>query len=148
MGFGQALGRAAAELCSSDAGASVFVALVGPLGAGKTLFARGVVRGIDELAAEEVRSPTFAIVDEHPTDPPVYHLDLYRLSGLHDLDGIGYREIYEAPGVVLVEWADRVPEAMPRERIEVVISPDGDLRRFEIEGRGARARSVVERAWT
>ncbi|MBI4820689.1 MAG: tRNA (adenosine(37)-N6)-threonylcarbamoyltransferase complex ATPase subunit type 1 TsaE [Deltaproteobacteria bacterium] len=142
------LGVAFAESARSGiAVGSVFVALIGPLGAGKTVVTRGIVSGVDPQVAEEVRSPTFAIVDELPTDPPIRHLDLYRLSGLLDLEAIGYREIYEANGMVIVEWADRVAEALPPERIEIWIEPE-DVRRIRVVALGALAERLVARAWS
>jgi tRNA threonylcarbamoyladenosine biosynthesis protein TsaE len=90
-----------------------FVALLGDLGAGKTELARGVAAGCG-VPPEEVASPTFAIVHRYRGRIPLVHADLYRLTGEDDLYGTGYFELRDAgDAAVLVEWADRVPRAVP-----------------------------------
>lgn len=86
------------------------VALVGPLGAGKTVFVRGVVAGLGGEPAK-VRSPTFTILNIYTASLPVYHFDFYRVSK-GDLDSIGFEDFARGDGVALVEWADRVFDVM------------------------------------
>jgi len=98
------------------------VALVGPLGAGKTAFVQGLAEGLGVDPAE-VSSPTFAIASEYPEvgGLRLVHVDLFRLESEAELEATGFRDLL-APDVVLaVEWADRLPQALPRDRLEVRI---------------------------
>ncbi len=100
------------------------VALVGPLGAGKTAFAKGLGEGLG-LDPDQVASPTFAIASEYPEARglPFAHVDLYRVGSEAELEGAGFRDLL-APGLLLaVEWADRFPAALPPDRLEVRIAP-------------------------
>jgi tRNA threonylcarbamoyladenosine biosynthesis protein TsaE len=99
------------------------VALHGNLGAGKTQFVRGLVR---ELGANPraVSSPTFVLLNVYPGGRlTVYHLDAYRVSGPQDFEAIGFAELLEQGGVVVVEWALRVKEILPSSAIDVHIEP-------------------------
>lgn len=108
------------------------VALVGPLGAGKTHFVKGVCRGLGVADLARVNSPTFVLVNEYPGRVPVFHLDAYRLRSEGELFEIGWDEMLEAGGVVLLEWADRVPGAVPAGAITVRFEQlPGDARRLE-----------------
>jgi tRNA threonylcarbamoyladenosine biosynthesis protein TsaE len=100
------------------------VALEGPLGAGKTVFVRGVLRGLggDPL---QVRSPTFTLMNIYGGRLPVYHFDLYRLARGAELDGIGFTEFARGDGVCLVEWADRFPDVTVEVTWHVRIAFDG-----------------------
>jgi tRNA threonylcarbamoyladenosine biosynthesis protein TsaE len=102
------------------------VALIGELGAGKTHFVKGVALGLGVSDPARVNSPTFVLVNEYAGRLPIFHLDAYRLRGSGDLNEIGFDEILESGGVVLIEWADRVPAAIPANAITVrfeVVSP-------------------------
>lgn len=132
-----ALGRRFAErLARGDC-----VALSGPLGAGKTLLVRGVAAGLGLADERLVSSPTFVIVREYPARLPVYHVDLYRLTdAAGELAELGLDEML-ADGVVLVEWADRAPEALPARRWEVGITLTGpEARRLSIRAPDGRSR--------
>jgi tRNA threonylcarbamoyl adenosine modification protein YjeE len=90
------------------------VALEGDLGVGKTQFARGIVEGLggDPMA---VSSPTFVLMNIYDTPRgKVYHLDAYRISGAEDLEGIGFEELLDQNGFVLVEWWQKVRELIPQ----------------------------------
>jgi tRNA threonylcarbamoyladenosine biosynthesis protein TsaE len=117
------------------------VALIGDLGAGKTHFVKGLCRGLGVPDAEaRVTSPTFILVNEYAGGRlPVFHLDAYRLSGAGELWEIGFDEMLDAGGVVLVEWADRVPEAIPATAKAVRFEHgDGDRRRLVFTEAGSR----------
>jgi len=97
------------------------VALIGGLGAGKTVLVRGIAAGLGLADERWVSSPTFVLAHEYPADVPVHHLDLYRLSSPQaELAGLGIEEML-ADGVVLIEWADRAGSALPRRRWQIDI---------------------------
>lgn len=85
--------------------------LVGPLGAGKTSFVQGLARGMGIGKEARVRSPAFAVANVYDGNPPLYHVDLYRLESFAALAALGYEEYYYGDGVCAVEWFDRCREA-------------------------------------
>ena len=99
-----------------------FVALYGDLGAGKTVLCRGAGKtlGLDHLS-----SSTFTIVQEYPTVPPLFHFDAYRLEDEDELYAMGFEDYLDRNGLILMEWADRVPGALPRERLDIEIVGSG-----------------------
>ena len=120
------------------------VALSGPLGAGKTRFVAGLVRALSPGA--HVRSPSFTLVNEYGGSPAVFHLDLYRLDGARDIEGLGLEE-YAERGVLVVEWGERLPNEWLADALHIAITPgEGDVREFTADGRGARGRALL-RAW-
>jgi tRNA threonylcarbamoyladenosine biosynthesis protein TsaE len=134
------------HLVAQGAEVNVLVGLDGELGAGKTAFVQGFVAALDPDVEHDVTSPTFAIVQVYETDPPVTHMDLYRLGALEDLEAIGYRDLYFAPGVTLVEWISRVPEAIPVEWIEIRLAVRmSDVREIRVRAHGARLAEIVEK---
>ncbi|MCY1002937.1 tRNA (adenosine(37)-N6)-threonylcarbamoyltransferase complex ATPase subunit type 1 TsaE [Myxococcus sp. MISCRS1] len=120
-----------------------FVGLIGDLGAGKTHLVRGVAEGA-RVPRSEVASPTFAIVYPYSGRIPLYHADLYRLTGYDDLYATGFMDLVGGEGAVLVEWLDRVPEAAPREHLRVTLAHAGeDSRTLEAQAFGARASALL-----
>ena len=99
-----------------------FVALYGDLGAGKTVLCRGAGRA---LGLDHLSSPTFTIVQEYPTAPPLFHFDAYRLEDEDELYAMGFEDYLDRDGLLLMEWADRVPNALPRERLDIRIVGSG-----------------------
>jgi tRNA threonylcarbamoyladenosine biosynthesis protein TsaE len=100
------------------------VALVGELGAGKTCFIRGLVRGLG--AATRATSPTFVLINEYRGRVPIYHVDAYRTQNLVELLDIGVAELLGGDGVAVVEWADKLLPLLPSGTIEVKITGVGD----------------------
>ncbi len=98
--------------------------LTGDLGAGKTTLTQGILWGMG--ADEYVRSPTFVMVTEYEADMPLYHVDLYRIDRLDQLDELGLDELVDDGGVVVVEWAEKAAELFPGGRLEVHIERLGD----------------------
>lgn len=129
------------------------IALIGDLGAGKTVFVQGLARGLSVPHSVAVTSPTFTLVNEYPGGRhTLYHVDLYRLSSESELEDVGLDELYRQDAVVAVEWFDRFPAAAPAEYLEVRIAEvrthqDGESsRRLEILPHGRRA-AALEAAW-
>ena len=122
----------AADLAATFAGGEC-IALHGDLGAGKTQFVRGLVRGLGGNT-RSVSSPTFMLLNIYDTGRlTVYHLDAYRVHGSEDFESIGFLELLEQGGVVVVEWASRVGELIPARHIVVTIeSLDETRRRIEV----------------
>jgi tRNA threonylcarbamoyladenosine biosynthesis protein TsaE len=97
------------------------VLLIGNLGAGKTTFAKGIVRGLGAAEVEEVSSPTFTLIHEYG-EGRVFHIDLYRIDDARELRTLGLDELLDRDAVVLVEWGERFPHLWPPDRIEVHLS--------------------------
>lgn len=96
------------------------VCLDGELGAGKTVFAKGICSALG--VEDYVSSPTFTIVNEYEgTDNKIYHFDMYRLSDESELWDIGFDEYLSYGGIYIVEWGVNIQQALPKKRIEVTI---------------------------
>jgi len=106
------------------------VLLIGNLGAGKTTLAKGIVSGLGAAPPDEVSSPTFTLIHEYGTGS-VYHIDLYRLDTPAQVATLGLDEIFDREAVVLIEWGERFPDLLPRERIEIRLSAVDDSRVIE-----------------
>lgn len=110
------------------------VLLDGDLGAGKTVFSKGVVSALSN--GEEIAvSPTFVIVNSYyKCEPVVYHFDLYRIEDVKELDAIGYEEYFYSDGICLIEWPIRAKNIFPRTAIKVYIEKiDDNLRKIKVE---------------
>jgi len=119
------------------------VALTGPLGVGKTCFAQGVARGLG--IRQNVSSPSFVLAKHYPASPGLLHIDAYRLSSAEEFRELGLDEQLQA-SIAVIEWAEKVSEALPDERIDVAIAyGEGDERRLEITGRTRRGEEIVAR---
>jgi tRNA threonylcarbamoyladenosine biosynthesis protein TsaE len=95
------------------------VLLIGNLGAGKTTLAKGIVEGRNGTPVDEVSSPTFTLIHQYGKDVPVFHIDLYRLDETREVEGLGLEELFASGSVILLEWAERFPALLPRERTEI-----------------------------
>jgi len=134
----------------------LLIALRGPLGAGKTGFVKGLAEGLG-VDPGIVASPTFVIAHEYPagTLPSgaarrLVHVDLYRLERAAELDAAGFLDALGGACVVAVEWADRFPESLPQDHLEVALErPAGEagerVRIIRAEARGLAAESVLRR---
>ena len=128
--------EAAGEALAARLKAGDVVAYRGDLGAGKTVFTRGLARGLG--CTGRVSSPTFTIVNEHEGRLPLFHFDLYRLGDGEELFDIGWEDYLSRPGVCAVEWSERVEDALPPGTVVVTIErrPDKeDWRTVTVEGR-------------
>jgi tRNA threonylcarbamoyladenosine biosynthesis protein TsaE len=121
-----------------------FLALQGPLGAGKTHLLKSVAAGLGVPADEPVVSPTFVLIREYAGRLKLYHIDAYRLSGAAGLLSLGLDELIVEPGaVVAVEWADRVAEAVPPHACWIELAHSGRVVR-DIRVRWAESARVAE----
>lgn len=135
------LGRVLADLLFPGA----VIALIGPLGAGKTHLVKAIAAGLGANRAA-VNSPTFVLIQEYDARLPIYHFDAYRLSGEAEFADLGPHEYFSSSGVSIVEWADKVAGCLPREFLEVTIQPAGETSRLvELTGRGERYRELIQR---
>ena len=135
-----ALGRALGGLLQE----ADVVSLSGDLGAGKTTFVQGAAGALS--VSEPVLSPTFTLVRTYAGRVPVHHVDVYRLRAIQDVIDLGWDELLESGGVVLVEWGDAIESILPASRLEVRLTiPDGEADAREVEVRGLGDR--WERAW-
>jgi len=118
--------------------------LRGELGAGKTTLAQGIARGLG--VQEPVLSPTFTLIREHRGRLPFFHADAYRLEGAEQAADLGLQEYFERGGVFAIEWAERIADALPEERLEVLLE-DGDEphRRITLTAHGERYMSRWKR---
>jgi tRNA threonylcarbamoyl adenosine modification protein YjeE len=131
--LGYLAGKLAPRLRRGD-----FLALKGDLGAGKSAFARFLIRAITERPDEDVPSPTFALVQPYETGRfPIHHFDFYRLSGLSEAAELGVGEALDA-GLVIAEWPERLGGALPADRLEIslVEADRPDRRDASLEGFG------------
>lgn len=126
-----------------DAGDTV--ALIGDLGAGKTRFVKAVCEALG-VPADDVNSPTFTLIQEYQGRVFIRHCDSYRLRSAEEFADLGLDELFAADGVTLVEWADRVEEYLPRDRLEVRLTIDSPTARtLEVCGKGTRSRRILSR---
>jgi tRNA threonylcarbamoyladenosine biosynthesis protein TsaE len=137
--------RGLAAALASVARAGDRIALIGPLGAGKTQFAKGFAAGLG--VTEVVNSPSFTLMAEYAGRLPLFHQDLYRLAGAVEVIAGGLADERQAHGVTLSEWAERMPDALEPGRLVIRFEVgDGDERRLAIEPASAEQQRYVEAA--
>ena len=135
--FGTFLGR---QLTSGDV-----VALNGDLGSGKTCLTQGIAKGLDVPQGFYVTSPSFALVNEYPGRIRLFHLDFYRMGDISELDDIGFDEILAVEGIVVIEWADKFPSALPSERLDISLTiMNEQTRELSLKGHGQHAVDLVK----
>jgi tRNA threonylcarbamoyladenosine biosynthesis protein TsaE len=134
--IGEMLGR---KLASGDT-----VCLYGDLGAGKTSFSYGIALGL-EVKDQYITSPTFTFVNEYQGRVPFYHIDLYRLKGAEELEGIGFDEYLDSDGVTVIEWAERAEDVLPEECLSVYLTYlTESSREIGFLGEGEHYSAIVE----
>ena len=127
--------RLATALCLGD-----LVVLAGPLGAGKTFFVRALCRALGLPEQEPVTSPTFTLIQEIETEPPIAHADVYRLSSDHDVRELGLEALRDERAV-LVEWGAPFIDALGGDALVVELSVGP--RSARISATGARSRELM-----
>jgi len=134
--LGAALGELLPDGCT--------VGLYGTLGAGKTRLVQAIAAAAG-VPDRDVVSPTFVLLQQYQGRRPVYHFDTYRLADEDEFLELGPDEYFEGEGLTLVEWADRVENCLPRERVDVTISVISEnSRRFEVTAVGDLYKEAVD----
>lgn len=121
--------EAARNLARGLSGGCV-LSLEGPLGAGKTTFVQGLAEGLG-CPSESVSSPTFTLVHEYEGGRlPLVHMDLYRLEFVDELAALGFDDLAASANVLVIEWGDKFPAALPPHARRLVFSIEGEARRI------------------
>jgi tRNA threonylcarbamoyladenosine biosynthesis protein TsaE len=108
------------------------VLLIGNLGAGKTTLTKGIAKGRAAADPDDVSSPTFTLIHEYGGGR-VYHIDLYRLDEPRQVATLGLEELFDRDALVLIEWGERFPQLMPRQRTEIRLRPlENEEREIEV----------------
>lgn len=137
------------ELAASIAGAlssGDFIALKGDLGAGKTVFVKGLAKGLKVEDYLYVNSPSFVVLKEYKGEKDLYHFDVYRLSAKSFEETLDYEKYFYSDGITVVEWADKIREVLPEEYLEVALDY-GDAesdRVLKITSQGKRFENLVK----
>jgi tRNA threonylcarbamoyladenosine biosynthesis protein TsaE len=120
------------------------VALVGPLGAGKTHLVRAIAEGLGLRDPRLVTSPTFGLIHEYQARLPIYHFDVYRLPSPSEFLDLGVNEYFESGGVCLIEWADKVASCLPPAHLLIVLDVTGEsTRRMTLTANGERYQPLL-----
>ena len=128
-----ALGRALARELQPPC----LVLLEGELGSGKTTLTKGIVAGLGAAREEEVTSPSFTLVHEYGCEPKVYHVDLYRIEGVRDLETLGLDDLWNQQATVIVEWGEKLGDNPPAPRVRIQLEYlAGENRRITVERLG------------
>lgn len=118
------------------------VALYGDLGAGKTTLTRGIAAGLGLDA--DIHSPTFTLIHEHPGKIPLYHVDLYRLADVQEVETLGLEEYIYSDGVTVIEWSEKIQSLLPSERLDITLRMAGNTdRELTLETESARFVSII-----
>ena len=136
----QAWGRRVGRLL----GGREIIGLTGELGSGKTCFVRGLARGLEVGKEAWVRSPTFSLINEYDGRLPLYHIDLYRLADVDEIEELNLREVLFSDGVSVIEWVERLPLAEIDEHLQIVFSyGSGAQRQLDFMAFGSHYEKII-----
>ena len=111
----------------------VLLLLSGELGSGKTTLSKGIIAGLQAASEDEVTSPTFTLLHEYGKERKVFHGDLYRVHSFEDFETLGLEDVFSAPAIVILEWAENFPLKSPWPQICLRLEHQGgDQRRITI----------------
>jgi tRNA threonylcarbamoyladenosine biosynthesis protein TsaE len=143
-----ACAASAAELANHAALADAFVELHGPLGAGKTTFARHLLAALGVVG--RVKSPTYTLMEPYRSDAAhgafaIAHFDFYRFDDAEEWEDAGFREVFAEPGLKLVEWPEKAEALLPPRDLRLTIRPDDDsaARELRMEALSARGEELL-----
>ena len=123
-----------------------FIALEGDLGAGKTVFVKGLAKGLGVDDYRYVNSPSFVIMREYRGKKDLYHFDVYRLEEKDFYETIDYERYFYNSGITVVEWAEKIKDLFPDEHLEIKIQyEDVAKRRFDFFPKGERFSKALEK---
>jgi tRNA threonylcarbamoyladenosine biosynthesis protein TsaE len=105
------------------------IALSGDLGSGKTTFTKGIGKGLGVKDPDRINSPTFVLIKEYKGKVPLYHLDLYRLDSLKEIENLAIEEYIYRNGVTVIEWAEKIKGILPEKYVSVWLKIKGDNKR-------------------
>lgn len=126
-----------------SASMAITVAFTGTLGTGKTQTIRFMAEAWG-VPAEEVTSPTYVLLQRYSARRPVYHFDYYRLGDIDEVWDLGIDELFEQPNIVLIEWAERFPESLPEDYLQVTLEPVSEgWRSLKLASNGARSETIL-----
>ena len=120
------------------------LSLMGDLGAGKTTLTKSIGKGLG--VEDYITSPTFTLINEYKGRVWVYHFDVYRLEDEEDLLDLGYEDYFYSNGVTIIEWADKIEDILPQNRINIKIEKGKELddRIITLSGKGERYNKIVK----
>jgi tRNA threonylcarbamoyladenosine biosynthesis protein TsaE len=121
------------------------ITLIGDLGSGKTAFVQGLAKGLQVPDGYYITSPTFTLVNEYPGRCPLVHVDLYRLERIDDLEDIGLDEMLHAQSVIAIEWADKLLDGLPTDRLTVTMDiVDDNCRKLCLDATGHNEVNLIK----
>ena len=120
------------------------IALIGDLGTGKTCLTQGIARGVGIAADEVVNSPSYILINEYNGRIPIYHIDLYRLEDSAEIAELGLSEYMEGDGICIIEWAERMADALPDTTITICITLEevSDNKTFALIGQSPEDENI------
>ena len=121
------------------------IALIGDLGSGKTAFVQGLARGLEVPSDYYITSPTFTLVNEYPGRLPLFHIDLYRLETVRDLEDIGLDDLLYDQAVLAIEWADRLADNFSTDYLSMHFEIiDDEFRRLNLNAYGQNGINLIK----
>jgi len=121
------------------------IGLSGDLGSGKTAFVQGLAEGLEVPDEYYITSPTFTLINQYPGRFPLFHIDLYRLDGISDLEDIGLDELLYDQAVIAIEWAEKMSPDLPAEHLAMTFKiTDDDYRRISLIAYGHNLDNLIK----
>lgn len=120
------------------------ITLSGELGSGKTVLVQGLAKGLAVSDDYYITSPSYTLINEYPGKFPLFHIDLYRLEALDDIESLGVFDLFDEMNVVAIEWAERLAKELPPERLAIRFETVNDTqRKIHLTPYGLNASNVV-----